>query len=93
MGTLQTLVRRAYDICSTNKNLQNELSHINKVFHEQNQYPFWAISFFAKLNKVTTYNCKNNTNNNYQQTQHTKKYQTAKNISCFSCIKGKGLII
>ena len=44
MGTLRTLVRRAYDICSPNENLQNELSHINKVFHEQNQYPFWAIN-------------------------------------------------
>ena len=27
MGTLQTLVRRAYDICLTNEHLQNELCH------------------------------------------------------------------
>ena len=44
MGTLQTLVRRAHDICSTNKHLQNELCHIKKAFHEQNQYPFWSIN-------------------------------------------------
>ena len=44
MGTLQTLVRRAHDICSTNKHSQNELCHIKKAFHEQNQYPFWSIN-------------------------------------------------
>ena len=40
MGTLQTLVRRACDICWTNEHLQNESCHIKKVFHEQNQYSF-----------------------------------------------------
>ena len=44
MSTLRTLVRRAYDICSTNEDLQNELNHIKKVFHEQNQYQFWATN-------------------------------------------------
>ena len=44
MGTLRTLVRETYDICSTNEYLQNELRHIEKVFHEQNQYPFRAIN-------------------------------------------------
>ena len=43
MGTLIISVGRAYDICFTNENLQNELRHIKKVFHEQKQYPFWAI--------------------------------------------------
>ena len=40
MSTLRTLVKRTYDICSTNDHLQNKLSHIKNVFHEQNQYPF-----------------------------------------------------
>ena len=44
MGTLRTLVRRAYDICLTNEHLQDELYHVKKVFHEQNQYAFWAIN-------------------------------------------------
>ena len=44
MGTLRTLVRRVYDICLTNEHLQYELRHIKKVFHEQNQYPFWATN-------------------------------------------------
>ena len=53
MGTLRTLVRRAHHICSTNENLQNELSHIKKVFHEQNQYPFRAINnVFCKQEQV-----------------------------------------
>ena len=43
-GTLWTLVRRVYDICSTNEHLQNELCHIKKVFDEQNQYPFWVVN-------------------------------------------------
>ena len=44
MGTLRTLVRRAYDICSTNEHLQNELCHIKEVFDEQNQCPFWVVN-------------------------------------------------
>ena len=44
METLRTLVRGAYNACSTNKHLQNELNHIKKVFQEQNQYTFWTIS-------------------------------------------------
>ena len=52
MGTLRTLVGRAYDICSTNEDLQNELCHIKKVFHEQNKYPFWAINkVFCKIKR------------------------------------------
>ena len=37
MGTLNTLVRRAYHICLTNEHLQNKLSQIKKAFHEQNK--------------------------------------------------------
>ena len=51
------------------------------------------IKSFAKLNEAATNNCKNSTNNNYQLSHHMKKYQIAKSISCFYCIKGKGLII
>ena len=58
-NTLQTLVKRAYDICSTNEHLQNNSSHIKKVFHEQNQYPFWAINkVFCEIKR-----------NNHQQLQ------------------------
>ena len=44
MSTRRILVTRAYDICSTNEHLKNKLSHIKKLFHEQNQYPFWVIN-------------------------------------------------
>ena len=40
MGTLRTLVRRAYDICLKNEHLESELNHVKKVFYEQNQYRF-----------------------------------------------------
>ena len=60
MSTLRTLAKRTYDICSTNDHLQNKLSLIKNVFHEQNQYPFWVI----KLNEATNNNCKNKINKN-----------------------------
>ena len=38
-GTLKTLVRCAYDVCSSDYYLRCELEHLKKVFHEQNDYP------------------------------------------------------
>ena len=38
-GTLKTLVRRAYDVCSSDYYLGFELQQLKKVFHEQNDYP------------------------------------------------------
>ena len=67
MGTLRTLVRRAYDICSTNEHLQNELSHIKKVFHEQTNTHFGQLMkslLISKLNKAT---------NNKMQEQHQQQ--------------------
>ena len=91
MGTPRTLARRAYDICSINEHLQNELSHIKKNSQEQNQYPLWATNeVYIFSNDTTTNNCKKSTN--YQLPHHIKKYQIAKNISCFYRIKGKRLI-
>ena len=40
---LKTLVSRAYDICSTEKYLKEELNHIETVFKHQNSYPSWVI--------------------------------------------------
>ena len=40
---LKTLVSRAYDICSTEKYLKEELNHIETVFKHQNNYPSWVI--------------------------------------------------
>ena len=39
IGTLRGLVRRAYDICSTEVELKKELSHLRNVFTEVNNYP------------------------------------------------------
>ena len=42
-GTLKTLTKRAYDICSNQELLQKELNYIEKVFRANNNYPNWVI--------------------------------------------------
>ena len=43
-GTLKTLVTRAFDICSTDEYLKEELENIRKVFHDRNNYLLWVIN-------------------------------------------------
>ena len=38
-GTLQTLVSRAFKVCSKNQHLQNEIKHLKKVLRDINGYP------------------------------------------------------
>ena len=38
-GTLKTLTKSAYDVCSNQELLQKELNYIEKVFHINNNYP------------------------------------------------------
>ena len=42
-GTLKTLTKRAYDVCSNQELLQKELSYIEKVFCANNNYPNWVL--------------------------------------------------
>ena len=42
-GTLQTLIRRAYTVCSNDNLLQEELHHIETCFTEFNGYPKWLL--------------------------------------------------
>ena len=42
-GTLKTIIRRAYLICSTPDYLQEESDHIAYVFEKFNNYPKWVI--------------------------------------------------
>ena len=42
-GTLKTIIRRTYLICSTPHYLQEELDHIFYVFEKFNNYPKWVI--------------------------------------------------
>ena len=37
-GTIQTLVSRAFKVCSNNQQLQNEIKHLKKVFRDINSY-------------------------------------------------------
>ena len=42
-GTLRTIVNRAFEICSTDNFLEEEIEHIRAVFYHQNNYPLWVI--------------------------------------------------
>ena len=50
-GTLKTLTKRAYDVCSTQELLQKELNCIEKVFRVDNKYPNWVIEKFLQQAK------------------------------------------
>ena len=67
-GTLKTLVSRAYDICSTQKHLKEELNYIETVFKHQNSYPSWVIDKVIKqvqqAQKVPTNTANENENGN-----------------------------
>ena len=41
---MKTLVTRAFEICSTNEYLKEELEHIRTVFHHRNNCPLWVIN-------------------------------------------------
>ena len=43
-GTLKTLVTKAFDMCSTDEYLKEQLEHMHPVFHHRNTYPLWVIS-------------------------------------------------
>ena len=43
IGTVKNLVKRAITISSTEELLKNELDHLTKVFHENNQYPVSVV--------------------------------------------------
>ena len=42
-GTLQTLVSRAFRVCSNDKHLENEIKYLKKVFRDISGYPNWVI--------------------------------------------------
>ena len=42
-GTLQTLVSRAFRVCSNDQHLENEIKHLKKVFRDINGYPNCVI--------------------------------------------------
>ena len=42
-GTLKTILTRAFEICSTNKFLEEEIEYIRAVLCHQNNYHFWLL--------------------------------------------------
>ena len=69
MGTLKTLVSRAYDTCSIEKYYKKELNYIETVFKHQNSYPTWVsdkvIKQVQQAEKVPTNTANENENDNY----------------------------
>ena len=66
-GTLKTLTRVSYTVCSNNNLLQEELHHIEKCFTEIDGYPKWLLKQTIDSIKTSSreYNNKfNNKNNN-----------------------------
>ena len=57
-GTLKTSsVTRAFDICSTDEYLKEELEHIRKAFHHRNNYLLWVINkVIDDAEKITSAN-------------------------------------
>ena len=59
IGTLRTLTKRAYTVCSNQTLLNEELRHLRKTFHELNDYPHHIIN---RIFGATKRNHANNTN-------------------------------
>ena len=64
-GTLRTLVQRAYLVCSTETYLKEELTYLEKVFIEKNNYPNYVINqvFTQVKEEHKSRNYNNNINN------------------------------
>ena len=62
-GTLRTLTRRAYTVCSNDNLLQEELHHIKKCFTEINGYPKWLVKQTLDSFKISNKNYNNKINN------------------------------
>ena len=65
-GTLRTLIRRAYTVCSNVKLLREELQHIEKSFTDFDGYPKWLL----KQTLDSFENNKKNHNNNINNENH-----------------------
>ena len=86
-GTIRTLVNRAYVICSDNNYLQQELKHLERVFHIQNGYPLWIIKQImkeVKQNKRSLVTAQNDTP--LQNTNNDRKIHSL--ILVFAGAKG-----
>lgn len=47
-GALCTLINIAYEVCSNSEYLNEELEHLQNVYHTQNGYPIWLIKQIMK---------------------------------------------
>ena len=64
--------RRAYETCSTDEYLRDELKHIRSTFNEINNYPHWVISkVFKEIKNKQAYQRNiSKDNNDENQKQH-----------------------
>ena len=49
-GTLRANVTKSFEVCSTDKFLEEEIQYIRATFYHQNNYPIWVIDKI--INKV-----------------------------------------
>ena len=61
---LQTLVSRAFRVCSNDQHLENEIKHLKKVFRDINGYPNWVIEQTTEKNEKSKRNGTINSGNN-----------------------------
>ena len=65
-GTLRTLIRRTYTVCSNDNLLQEELHHIETRFTKFNGYPKWLLKQKLDSFKNNNKNHSSNINNENQ---------------------------
>ena len=78
IGTLKTLIKCAYIICSNDKLLQEELYHIEKCFSEINGYPKWILKDISESFIISDDKNHNDSNNNLDTNTVVKTVHTLK---------------
>ena len=85
--TLKTLVTGAFDICSTDEYLKEELEHLRKVLHHRNNYPLWVINkLIDDAEKISSAN-ENGSSNNDKMYHLMLPYQEDKGSNLLKSMK------
>ena len=75
-GTLQTLVSRAFRVCSNDHHLEDEIKHLKKQFRDISGYPNWVIE--QTIEKVKN---QKEMARSTQVTTNTEKKRTFANVT------------
>ena len=86
-GTIRTLVRRAYNVCSNQCLLDQEIEHLTTVFQEKNGYPKWIID--KVVNEVRT---AHELSTNHEQVESTENENETERIEKLLIIPYAGTV-